>query len=105
MASSSSFYKLGSQVLDDFVARNNSTINHAIDEAEQFKKKLLIKKKSIEHSIESFHKNKVKPIDSPGPSAHNQASSLVTSQSVYDVRVSYFILLLTGNWIQSLMNC
>lgn len=91
MSSSSSLYKLGSQVIDDFVARNNSTINHAIDEAEQLKKKLLTKKKSIEHSIESFHNNKVKPLDSLSSSGNN-GPSLVTSQSVYEVRVSFYFV-------------
>ena len=55
MSTSSSFYKLSS-VLDDLT--KNPTINSVVDEAENLKRKLLTKKKSIELSIENITSKK-----------------------------------------------
>ena len=66
LTASSSLYKLGSQVLDDLVARNNPTLNSVVDEADALRRRFLTKKKSIESSLDSLtKKNKVNPMVAP----------------------------------------
>ena len=66
LTASSSLYKLGSQVLDDLVARNNPTLNSVVDEADALRRRFLTKKKSIESSLDNLtKKNKVNPMAAP----------------------------------------